>query len=206
MRKNNEKSEDGIEKRTSDERRREKKKQQRERSQGREQNSKGISLLVLGLSLSLSLCRFGSHAGRALAFPCALHRRLRARPFSLLSSAESETERKRVGRRRERVFQKKKSETDVPVTDSMPPQQRYLPSAWDRGGLLGPRGNARFLEVDGLRVKYIGMFFLERKENVVAVGGEGIKKTSPRWQMFFRFPSPLFARRCVPCLPWTALL
>ena len=54
----------------------------------------------------------------------------------------------------------------------MPPlQQRPLPSAWDRGGLLGPRGNARFLEVDGLRVKYTGRLWVEEKESVVIVGG-----------------------------------
>lgn len=46
----------------------------------------------------------------------------------------------------------------------MPPLQRHLPSAWDRGGLLGPRGNARFLEVDGLRVKYIGKEVGRKKE------------------------------------------
>jgi len=115
--------------------------------------------------------------------------------FSLFSSAESETRTKASRPAGEKEFsQKNKSETDVfTVTDSMPPQQRYPPSAWDRGGLLGPRGNARFLEVDGLRVKYIGRFFGKEKESVAV----GASKTSPRWQMFFFFssPSPRFAKR-----------
>lgn len=37
----------------------------------------------------------------------------------------------------------------------MPPP---LPTSWERpsSSLLGPRGNARYLEVDGLRVRYVG--------------------------------------------------
>ena len=108
-------------------------------------------------SLSFRFTRVGRFLRRFLA----LHR-LRARLFPLLSRTESEAEQKvrHIGRRKRNFPERERnhlfffSSTILPIF--MPLQQRYLPSAWDRGGLLGPRGNARFLEVDGLRVKYIG--------------------------------------------------
>jgi len=92
------------------------------------------------------------------------------------------------------------------VLHSMPPLQRYLPSAWDRGGLLGPRGNARFLEVDGLRVKYTGRLagwsvFLEEEGDD---NGRRGKKCRHAGDVFHR--STLGNAPCCFCVPWTALL
>ena len=57
---------------------------------------------------------------------------------------------------------------------------------------MGPRGNARFLEVDGLRVKYIGKVFGKERER----RRRGIKNVATLADVFFS-PSPVFARRCV---------
>ena len=48
------------------------------------------------------------------------------------------------------------------------------PSAWERpGGLSASRGNARFLQVDGLRVKYVGASVWERSGRREREGGWG---------------------------------
>ena len=90
----------------------------------------------------------------------------------------------------------------------MPPLQRHLPSAWDRGGLLGPRGNARFLEVDGLRVKYTGrlvvlfLFFLEEEGD-----GDGRRKDVATLAAVFSSHVHFGNNApCCFCAPWNALL
>ena len=83
----------------------------------------------------------------------------------------------------------------------MPPQQRYLPSTWDRGGLLGPRGNARFLEVDGLRVKYIGRLVFGRERTSSSVGGwGGIRNVATLADVFFSKPTLCNALCAFVCL------
>lgn len=78
----------------------------------------------------------------------------------------------------------------------MPPSQRRLPSAWDRGGLLGPRGNARFLEVDGLRVKYIGRLVGRKKKRVFFFVGH--QKIATLALIFSSLRIPLSARLSAP--------
>ena len=115
-----------------------------------------------GIKACSLLCRFDSHASGAFSAVS-----LRCTASALVSFLSSPAQRARQSKRSGtsdagREISQRESETISFFFSStilpifMPLQQRYLPSAWDRGGLLGPRGNARFLEVDGLRVKYIG--------------------------------------------------